>query len=661
MPDPTATSSDAELNALVERALTANYELDRELGRGGMGIVYRAKDRRLKRMVAIKVLPPELGFRGEIKSRFLREAETAAQLSHPDIVPIYSVDEREGLVFFVMACVDGDTLAKRLVEHGPLPVDDARRILREVADALAYAHARGVIHRDIKPDNILLGEDGRAMVTDFGIARAIQEGADSRLTATGVAIGTPAYMSPEQAAGDREIDGRSDLYSLGIVAYQMLAGQLPFQASSTAAMLMKHISERPAPLDQVRPDVPPDLSAAIMMLLEKEPANRFPSAAAFEAVMAGDMSQMPARTAQSTAPPPAWGPPSTTSQASWGPPATSPLPVAPYHTPYGITAGTMPNQMRHSTPTPDDIARWSAPEVQAFRSKFYKYFLVNVIIVLASIFSDSGWLFITVVWSMYMAAKYSRLWSAGYDWRDVFRQPRDRRLIDVASETVEQAQSVFDKKKREELRVRDQAARAALPSPTTPGGTPVADFGRYTDSVRRAEIDRGEILRLVMSLPSSDQSLVDGVVPAAEGLYHRVQSLALALVDLDRTHRPDDADRIEREIATLEAQANPLDYAASEERVRRLARLKRDRRAVADVVKRRADTWGKLESCALALQGMRVDVLRLRAGGVASVSQHITLLTERARSLADEVDAAVGGVDEARRTAGTRGAARGAR
>ena len=238
MPDPTATSSDAELNALVERALTANYELDRELGRGGMGIVYRAKDRRLKRMVAIKVLPPELGFRGEIKSRFLREAETAAQLSHPDIVPIYSVDEREGLVFFVMACVDGDTLAKRLVERGPLPVDDARRILREVADALAYAHARGVIHRDIKPDNILLGEDGRAMVTDFGIARAIQEGADSRLTATGVAIGMPAYMSPEQAAGDREIDGRSDLYSLGIVGYQMLAGQLPFLASSTAAMLM---------------------------------------------------------------------------------------------------------------------------------------------------------------------------------------------------------------------------------------------------------------------------------------------------------------------------------------------------------------------------------------------------------------------------------------
>ena len=657
MPDPTATSSDAELNALVERALAANYELDRELGRGGMGIVYRAKDRRLKRMVAIKVLPPELGFRGEIKSRFLREAETAAQLSHPDIVPIYSVDEREGLVFFVMACVDGDTLAKRLVERGPLPVDDARRILREVADALAYAHARGVIHRDIKPDNILLGEDGRAMVTDFGIARAIQEGADSRLTATGVAIGTPAYMSPEQAAGDREIDGRSDLYSLGIVGYQMLAGQLPFQASSTAAMLMKHISERPAPLDQVRPDVPPDLSSAIMMLLEKEPSNRFPSAAAFEAVMSGDMSQMPARSAQTTAPQPAWGSSSTMSQATWGPPATSPLPVAIYPAP----AGVMPNQARHSAPTPDDIARWSAPEVTHFRSQFLKYFSVNLVIVLASVFWSSGLLFVTVIWSMIMAARYSRLWSAGYDWRDVFHQPRDRRLIDVASETVEQAQSVFDKKKREELRLREQAARAALPSPTTPGGTPSADFGRYTDAVRRAEVDRGEILRLVMSLPASDQNLVNGVVPAAEGLYHRVQSLALSLVDLDRTSRPDDADRIEREISTLEAQANPLDYAASEDRVRRLARLKRDRRAVADAVKRRADTVGKLESCALALQGMRVDVLRLRAGGVASVSQHITLLTERARNLADEVDAAVGGVDEARRGAGARGAAPGAR
>ena len=225
MPDSTNSTPDLELRALVEKALSASYEIGPELGRGGMGIVYRAKDRRLKRTIAIKVLPPELSYRSEIRSRFLREAETAAQLSHPNIVPIYSVDESAGLVYFVMACVDGVNLARKLHDSGRLPVAETRRILKEVGEALAYAHARGVIHRDIKPDNILLeSETGRAMVTDFGIARAVQEGQEARLTATGVAIGTPAFMSPEQAAGDREIDGRSDLYSLGILGYHMLTG-----------------------------------------------------------------------------------------------------------------------------------------------------------------------------------------------------------------------------------------------------------------------------------------------------------------------------------------------------------------------------------------------------------------------------------------------------
>ncbi|MEX2180138.1 MAG: serine/threonine-protein kinase, partial [Gemmatimonadaceae bacterium] len=243
-------------------------------------MVYRAKDRRLKRIVAIKVLPPELAFQSQIKIRFLREAETAAQLSHAHIVPIYSVGEAEGLVFFVMAYVSGDNLAKRLHERGVLAVDDVRRITREVGDALAYAHERGVVHRDIKPDNILLdAATGRTMVTDFGIARAASEG-DNRLTATGMAIGTPAYMSPEQAAGDREIDGRSDLYSLGVVSYQMLVGEPPFVATSTPAMLVKHISEQPTPIGQRRSDVPQDLSRAVMMCLEKDPDRRFPSASA---------------------------------------------------------------------------------------------------------------------------------------------------------------------------------------------------------------------------------------------------------------------------------------------------------------------------------------------------------------------------------------------
>src|SRR5437868_5796618 len=180
--DPVVPSSDSELRTHVERVLSPHYELDCEIGRGGMGVVYRGKDRRLKRVVAIKVLPPELAFRGDIKTRFLREAETAAQLNHPNIVDIYSVDETvpsagDGsamrFVYFVMAYIRGDNLARRVHEHGPMHPAEVRRVLRDVADALAYAHSRGVIHRDIKPDNIVLDADtGRPMVTDFGIARA---------------------------------------------------------------------------------------------------------------------------------------------------------------------------------------------------------------------------------------------------------------------------------------------------------------------------------------------------------------------------------------------------------------------------------------------------------------------------------------------------------
>lgn len=636
MPEPTAPSSDAELRPLIERALTVNYELDRELGRGGMGIVYRARDRRLKRVVAIKVLPPELAFRGEIRSRFLREAETAAQLSHPNIVPIYSVDERDGVVFFVMACVDGTTLAQRLAGEGRLSVDETRQILREVSDALAYAHGHGVIHRDIKPDNILLDESGRAIVTDFGIARAVQEGGDSRLTATGVAIGTPAYMSPEQAAGDREIDGRSDLYSLGVVGYQMLAGQLPFQATSTPVMLMKHLTEHPTPLAEVRPDVPPYLADSIMTLLEKEPANRFPNAGALEAALGGDASRIPTRSMS-----PVTGTGRIT--APWGPPPTSPIPAAvPYGTvmPYGT--GVPSGAGRTTTPTPDEVARWSAPEVQRFRSKFATYAAVNSVIVLISIFSDSGLLSITVVWSIFLAFRYSKLWASGYDWRDVFRQPRDRRFIDVLGESVEYVRAIFDKNRRESLRERSEQRRLAPPPMVATSPVP-ADYGRYADTVRRAAQDRAELLQMVGTLPSSDRALVEGVIPAADGLYQRVQSLAATVAAQDRVIDPGASERIEREIATLEAQANPLDVAASEERVRRLARLKRERRAVAEEIKRRGEAWAKLESCALALQGMRVDIVRLRAGGVAGAGQQITLLTERARSLADEVDAAVQG------------------
>src|SRR3989442_6285437 len=273
--------ADKALATRLTRALGTSYTLEGEIGRGGMGVVFNARDERLKRQVAVKVLPPDLAFREEIRLRFLREAETAARLSHPHIVPIHSVGEGpDGLVYFVMAYVDGESLGAKLKRRGRLPPDEARRIMLETADALGAAHAFGIIHRDVKPDNILLeGSRGRVVVTDFGIAKALSSTTGSTtLTATGVAIGTPHYMSPEQAAGDREIDGRSDIYSLGVVSYQTLTGELPFHAPTVPGILMKHITER-APLvtDKCR-ECPEDLAACVMRSLEKDPEDRWPTA-----------------------------------------------------------------------------------------------------------------------------------------------------------------------------------------------------------------------------------------------------------------------------------------------------------------------------------------------------------------------------------------------
>ena len=244
-----------------------------------MGVVYRARDERLQRRVAIKVLPPELAFQQDIRERFTREAQTAARLSHPHIVPIHSVGEGQGLVYFVMGYVDGESVAARIRRRGSLPVEEARRIMMETADALSAAHAMSVIHRDIKPDNILLeGTRGRVMVTDFGIAKALSATSGATLTGIGVAIGTPAFMSPEQAAGERDIDGRSDLYSLGVVTYQMLTGALPFNAPSVAGILMKQITEPAPDLRIKRPDTPEDLAQAVGRCLEKDPEGRWATA-----------------------------------------------------------------------------------------------------------------------------------------------------------------------------------------------------------------------------------------------------------------------------------------------------------------------------------------------------------------------------------------------
>jgi serine/threonine-protein kinase len=263
----------------LERAVAGRYALERELGRGGMGVVLLARDLSLERPVALKLLPAAMAAQPILRERFLREARTAAGLSHPHIVPIHAVEAREAIVFIAMAFVDGETLADRVERTGPLPPHEVARILREVAWALAYAHGRGIVHRDIKPDNILIERgSGRAMVTDFGIARA-RDGPDvaNRLTLEGQLLGTAAFMSPEQGA-DEAVDGRSDLYSLGGVGYFALVGRAPFEATTLEAMLVARYTRAAPPVAAARPDVPLSLATTIDRCLAREPHNRYPSA-----------------------------------------------------------------------------------------------------------------------------------------------------------------------------------------------------------------------------------------------------------------------------------------------------------------------------------------------------------------------------------------------
>ena len=267
--------------AQVRSAVADRYRIERELGAGGMATVYLAHDLKHDRQVALKVLKPDLAA-ALGHERFLKEITTTANLRHPHILPLYDSGECDGFVYYVMPFVAGETLRQRLEREPQLPLADVRRIAREVADALSYAHGRSIVHRDIKPENILL-EGDHAIVADFGIARAVNAagtGATS-LTQTGTVIGTPAYMSPEQAAGDQHLDGRSDLYALGCLTYEMLAGRPPFTGPTAASVVHQHLAVAPPSVTQMRSAVPAGIDRALRRALAKTPADRFDTPTAF--------------------------------------------------------------------------------------------------------------------------------------------------------------------------------------------------------------------------------------------------------------------------------------------------------------------------------------------------------------------------------------------
>ena len=298
---PRMASTGAFEVAKVTDALAGRYKVQGILGEGGMATVYLATDLKHKRKVAVKVMRPELA--ATLGSeRFLREVEIAGQLSHPHILPMHDSGESDGVLYYVMPYIEGETLRERLQRDGALPVEEALKLAREVSEALAYAHRRNIVHRDIKPANILLSE-GHALVADFGIARAVGEVAVRRLTKTGLAVGTPQYMAPEQATGEKEVDGRADVYATGSVLYEMIAGEPPFTGPSARVILTRSLTEKARPLSSVREGLVPAVDALVTRALAKNPSDRFATADAMVSALDGARLAMTSGSSAAITPP----------------------------------------------------------------------------------------------------------------------------------------------------------------------------------------------------------------------------------------------------------------------------------------------------------------------------------------------------------------------
>ena len=620
-------------------AVGNEYLIEHEVGRGGMAVVYRATDLRLHRTVAIKVLPPDVAFNSDVRVRFIREAQTAAQLSHPNIVPIYAVDEKDNgsVVFFVMSYVDGESLGARLKREGAWPVEQTVRVLRDVADALAYAHARGVVHRDIKPDNILIERaSGRPMVTDFGIARATA--GDSRLTVTGVAVGTPAYMSPEQALGERELDGRSDLYSLAVVGYHMLTGETPFKASNTPAMLVKHVSERPRPVRERRPEVPAYLAVAIDRALAKRPEDRWADAAEFRDAL--DSAKASLRYRPPPAPPPLPPPVSTPLPVSVSPAFPAPPP--------GLSRSELKHWYRAQRRQSEMMIREQIDAAGRSPSSYDERPLEDrVIIFRRSVVSFVAWT--PILFVINMATMHRVPWffiPSALMFLDVLRKGGS-----IWSDGVGPFEA-FKKGIRAKLRAqRGVAGGGSAPSaPLLPPRSPeqmaaelaTSDVlaGPHGEAVRRAAADRAMMRDIVGALGPVEREMIPDVGPTVDALAQRVGALATTLHRLDADVSGASLGALDARIAALTTEPETVD------RDRRLSLLQRQRSSLHDLLERRRSLANQLESAGLMLQNLKLDLLKLRSSGIGAAIDDVTSATQQARALSRDIGHVIEAADD---------------
>jgi serine/threonine protein kinase len=634
-------------DSLRDRVVAATghqYELEGEIGRGGMSVVYRARDLRLNRPVAVKVLPPELAYDPAIRTRFTREAQTSALLAHPHIVPIYDVGEREGIAYFVMALVTGGNLATLLAREPRQPIDEVRRLVCEIAEALAYAHLRGVIHRDIKPDNILLdGETGRAMVTDFGIARALEAG--TRLTVTGGAVGTPTYMSPEQAVGERDVDGRSDIYSLGVLAYQMLTGRVPFTGGNSMALLLKHVTERPRPIAELRPETPRAMRDAIERALAKAPEDRWPTAVALREALMSDEGPGPSWRAEhrdvvrytSPRPESARRDRSVRESARVDARSVSPRRGSPVvqggpglSTPQRTLNEIVlePEHLASLTPAQrEDLRLWHGRVNLLDRIKAMRgYTWVTAATMVAALGGLAGvgevppLLFGPIV-PLYMTMKAWRrgksLRASGLKLRRVLLMPRARSVIPAPPPAPTDRQ------------LEKLASREILDSPQGP-------------AVRRAVEERAAILQIVRKLPKPDRALLPDLEPTVNALVERVAYLAQTIHRLAQSIDPRLIDELDARIAEVESESE------SPEGQRRLALLRRQRGTLEELVQRRAALVRQLDSAGLALGNLRLDLIKLQSSGLQSALSDVSTATQEARALSREIGAALDAAAELR-------------